>query len=64
MIINWTHLIEKYKGMWVALKDDETSVVASGKTAKEAFQAALKKGYSHPLLTRVPDKLTAFVGAL
>lgn len=35
MAKDWTHLFEKYCGKWVALADDETTVVASGATAKK-----------------------------
>ena len=37
---NWTHLVEKYRGQWVALADDETTVLAAAATAKEAHQTA------------------------
>ena len=61
MAKDWTHLFEKYRGKWVALADDETTVVASGATAKEAHGAALKHTRL-PILYRVPDTLDAFVG--
>jgi hypothetical protein len=32
MAMDWTPLCEKYKGLWVALNDDEQTVVGSGKT--------------------------------
>ena len=36
MAIDWTQIYEKYKGLWVALKDDEQTVISSGKTLREA----------------------------
>ncbi|MBI2036406.1 hypothetical protein HYT17_02150 [Candidatus Microgenomates bacterium] len=45
MAIDWTRIYKKYKGLWVALKSDEKTVVASGKTAKEAWNIAQKKDY-------------------
>ncbi|MDO8503761.1 MAG: DUF5678 domain-containing protein [bacterium] len=63
MAIDWTGIFKKYRGLWVALKSDEKTVVASGKTAKEAWLNAQKKGYSKPILTRMPNKLVSYVGA-
>lgn len=60
--IDWTGIYKKYKGLWVALKDDEETVVASGKTAKEAWQNAQKSGFKKPILTRMPPKIIAYVG--
>lgn len=62
MSIDWEKIYKKYKGLWVALEDDETTVVASGKTAKEALQGARKKGRTNPILTRMPEELTTYVG--
>ena len=62
MAIDWSVLFKKYKGLWVALKDDEVTVVASGKTAKEALLKAYGRGYNKPILTRVPEKLISYVG--
>ena len=62
MAIDWTQIYEKYKGLWVALKDDEKTVVGSGKTAREALESAVKKGYDEPILTRMPHTLMPFVG--
>jgi len=62
MPINWTNLQKKYKGLWVALKNDEKTVVASGKTAKEAWDKARKSGYEKPILSHMPEKLVTYVG--
>lgn len=62
MPINWTSIQKKYKGLWVALKSDEKTVVASGKTAKEAWSKAQKVGYEKPILSRMPEKLVSYVG--
>ena len=64
MPINWTNLQKKYKGLWVALKDDEITVLASGKTAKEAWDKARKKGYRKPILSHMPEKLMTYVGLI
>ena len=62
MAIDWTKIYKKYKGLWVALKDDEKTVVGSGKTAKEALEKAQKMGYENPILTRMPEQLITYVG--
>ena len=40
---DWTKLYKKYKGSWVALLDDEITVVGVGENAAEAFAKAQKK---------------------
>jgi hypothetical protein len=62
MAIDWTKIYKKYKGLWVALLDDEQTVVGSGKTAKEAWEEAQRKGHKKPILTRMPEKLVTYVG--
>ena len=62
MANDWTKIFKKYTGLWVALKDDETTVVASGKTAIEAKERAKKKGFANPILTRMPVRLVPFIG--
>lgn len=62
MVIDWTKIYKKYKGLWVALKNDEQTVISSGKTAKIAWENAQKKGYKNPILTKMPAKLVAYVG--
>ena len=62
MATDWSKIYKKYKGLWVALKDDEKTVIGSGKTAKEAFAKAEKKGYTKPILTRMPEELVTYVG--
>lgn len=62
MAIDWTKIYKQYKGFWVALKEDEKTVLASGKTAKEAWMKAIEKGYKKPILMRMPEKLATYVG--
>ncbi len=64
MAHDWTKLYKKYKGLWVALLDDEKTVVGSGKTANLAMKQAQIDGHLSPILTRIPDSLNAFVGSL
>lgn len=62
MAINWTTICQRYKGLWIGLKDDEKTVVAFGKTVKEVMGKAQKKGYPQPILFRVPIKIIPYVG--
>lgn len=62
MAVDWSKIYKKYQGLWVALKPDEKTVIASGKTAKKAMENAQKKGYSRPILTQMPKNLATFVG--
>lgn len=61
--INWTELFGKYRGKWVALGDDQRTVFAAGDSLKEVREAAIRKGYSDPIFTRVPTELTYLVGS-
>ncbi len=60
--INWNSIYKKYKGLWVGLKDDEKTVISSGKTVKEVMQKAQKKGYREPILFRVPTEIIPYIG--
>ena len=64
MAKDWTKLIKKYKGLWVALADDETTVLGSGKTVRDAILAAKKKSGKTPFLTHVPDGIVSYVGSI
>lgn len=61
--IDWNPLFEQYKGLWVALKDDERTVVGSGKTLKEALERAKASGFQEPIVTHVPEKLVTYIGS-
>ena len=50
--------------MWVALADDQTTILSVGKTVKEAVTKAKIKSKRTPFLTRVPETLDAFAGSL
>jgi hypothetical protein len=64
MATDWTKIYKKYKGLWVALSADETTVLGFGKTAKEALLKSKLKSKETPFLTRVPKTLTSYAGAL
>ena len=64
MAKDWTKLIKKYKGLWVALAEDEMTVLGAGKTARIALVAAGKKSNKMPFLTRVPEKIVSYIGGV
>lgn len=62
MAIDWTNIFRKYKGLWVGLKNDEKTVLASGRTVKEVMEKSKKKGVHLPMLLKVPEKLIPYIG--
>jgi hypothetical protein len=62
MSIDWTNIYRQFKGLWVALDDDEKTVLGSGKTAKEALEEANSKGHSMPIMAHIPDSLSPYIG--
>ena len=61
-MIDWTDIYKEYKGKWVAIKSDNKTVVASGKTLAEVVMSAKKAGYQKPGLFYVPKKEGFFIG--
>jgi len=61
---NWTTLFENYKGQWVALKDDETTVISSGNKLSEVLRKAVDKGFDKPIVTKIPKKDITYIGSL
>ncbi len=64
MVIDWTQLYKKYRGLWIALKADEKTVISSGKTAKDVWLRAKEKGYPKPILFKVPQENLPYFGNL
>ncbi|MCX6713912.1 MAG: hypothetical protein NTV48_02300 [Candidatus Vogelbacteria bacterium] len=64
MAKDWTKIYKKYKGLWVALAEDEITVLSHHKIARVALDQAINGGYKNPILMRVPEDLRAFAGAL
>ena len=60
--LDWTHMFKKYGGLWVALKDDQKTVIVSAKSNKTVLLKAKQKGYNHPITMKIPDKLIGYVG--
>jgi hypothetical protein len=51
--IDLTTVFTEYKGLWVAFTEDY-KVVSTGRSAKDVFAAALKKGQKIPRLFKMP----------
>ncbi len=60
-MINVSKIAKKYAGQWVAFAEDRKTLLASGKTAKEAYDKAKRK-YKNPILSHMPESLVFFVG--
>ena len=56
--IHLAKLLEPYKGKWVTLTQDETTVLGVGDTIEEALKKAEEKGELMPFLMKVPDPST------
>lgn len=57
--------MKKYKGLWVGFKQDQETVVASGKTLQEALDKAHKKGYPNPIMAFMhPDLDKTMIGGV
>ena len=64
MTKDWTNIYKKYKGLWVALDKDETTVVSSSKDAKKAYREAVEKGVKVPILLNVPKENSFYIGGV
>ena len=63
--IDRTKVMKKYKGLWVGFKQDQETVVASGKTLQEALDKAHKKGYPNPIMSFMhPDLDKTMIGGV
>ena len=62
MAIDWSKNFKKYKGLWVAMKNDEITVIASDRTAKGVLEKSCKKGLSDPILFKVPTEVIPQIG--
>ena len=58
----WSQISSTYRGQWIALEDDEQTVIASGKDLESTLAASAVKGRRDPIVFRVPDEIVDFVG--
>ena len=64
MAKDWTKLVKAYKGLWVALAEDETTVLGAGMTVSASLIAAKKKSKKLPFRTRGPERIVSYVGGI
>lgn len=57
-----TAIFKDYKGKWVALEGDFSTVISSGNDIIKVRDEAAKKGFNKPVLFRVPKKSIPFIG--
>lgn len=63
MAVDLTKVYKRYKGLWVALLDDEKTVVGSGESLEKALKEANKNGHKHPIIMRMPTEILPYVGS-
>lgn len=51
--VDLSKVLEKFKGLWVTLTDSDV-VISAYRSAKKAYEEALKKGHKDPILFKVP----------
>ncbi len=62
MVVDLTPLYLSYKGEWVALKDDEISVISHGNNVRKVLESAVNKGFENPILFKVPTSTISYIG--
>ncbi|MBI3290049.1 hypothetical protein HYZ78_01500 [Candidatus Microgenomates bacterium] len=57
---------KNYKGNWVAMENFETNprVITHAKTLKETLKKAEQKGFKHPVIMQIPEKIFPIVGII
>jgi len=61
--IDLSGILRDYTDCWVALSSDQSRVVGSGSTPKEALQQAQQRGEQNPILMPVPSVSGPYEGA-
>ena len=61
--IDLNKILEPYvkENLWVALNPDQTEVMGSGKTVKEAISSAREKSKEKPVLIRADRDFSAYI---
>ncbi|HUD11235.1 MAG TPA: DUF5678 domain-containing protein [Candidatus Saccharimonadia bacterium] len=59
---DWSKLYQKYRGQWVALKDDHMTAIVSGDSRADVKAKAAQLGYTKPFVVKMPDDLMLFAG--
>ncbi|MFI6021296.1 DUF5678 domain-containing protein [Streptomyces sp. NPDC051287] len=59
---DWSKLYQQYKGKWVALQQDQVTVIAAAGSLAKAMNQAKRLGFDNPITTKVPGELKLLVG--
>ncbi|MFJ6901778.1 DUF5678 domain-containing protein [Streptomyces hokutonensis] len=59
---DWSGLFRDHKGQWVALRQDQKTVIAAAPTLAQAMSEAERMGFADPIMTKVPKRLELLVG--
>lgn len=59
--VDLSKVLEKFKGLWVTLTDSDV-VISAHKSAKKAYEEAIRKGYKEPTLFKVPQHDLPHIG--
>jgi hypothetical protein len=62
--VNPSPVPKRFAGRWIAWDQQHTRIIASGATFSEARRRAIESGERQPLLAKVPNADTRFVGAV
>jgi hypothetical protein len=62
-LVDWKTIYTNYKGLWVALDEDNETVVGSGRSPEAALHDAHAKGFANAAITYVGEEVTTFAGA-
>jgi hypothetical protein len=57
MTKDWTHILTRHRGMWLAFDEDEETVLAAAKSAKQALSNAVAKASRLHCCAALPDTL-------
>lgn len=63
MTIDLTEVYKKHQGKWVAMKEEEAAVIASGESVSEVIRKSKKKGFSKPVVFKVPKENIPYIGS-
>jgi hypothetical protein len=59
---DWIAIYVDYKGLWVALDDDNETVAGNGRSPEQALHEAHSKGFVSAAITYVPKEVVTFAG--
>ena len=51
----------RYREKWIALKDDQKTVVAVASSPREALKESRTKGMENPIVTRIPKDNSGYI---